>query len=189
MPTKSLFHAFLTLLCTLALATACQHEKVEKINAVEHRDSIAGLEATNITTVISDSGITRYRIYAEKWDVYDEAKPPYWEFTKGVLFEQFDEQLNIDATFQADYAKYLEESKLWEFKGKVRAINLKGEMFETELMYWNQQTEKIYSDRFVKVTLPTEVITGKGFVADQTMKQWYMTTSQAVFEVDEERME
>lgn len=185
MPTKSYFYAILTLLVLIYTTGGCQKEKVEKINAVENRDSIAGLEVSKITTVISDSGITRYRIYTDEWKIYDKAKVSYWEFPKGILFEQFDEQLNIDATFRANYAKYLDKSKLWEFKGKVRAVNLEGKMFETEIMYWDQQEEKVYSDRFVKITLPSEIITSIGFTANQTLTKYTLTDGQGIFPLDE----
>ena len=39
--------------------------------AIEDRSQMAALIAEDVTTLISDSGITRYRINAKKWLIYD----------------------------------------------------------------------------------------------------------------------
>ena len=112
-------------------AVSCEKERTEKIAAVKDRKTLPGLHATKVTTVISDSGITRYRIYTDQWDVFDKAKESYWEFPKGLHFERFDENLAIDANFTSKYGRYYEGRRLWEFRGKVKAINVLGEMFES----------------------------------------------------------
>ena len=151
---------------------SCSKEAPDKIDAVKDRKILPALSATKITTVISDSGITRYRIYTDKWDIYDRAAEPYWEFSKGIHFERFAENLTINATFSSSYARYYERKSLWEFKGKVKAINLEGVMFETELLYWDESADRIYSDKFIKITRPNMIITGVGFEADQSLTKW-----------------
>ena len=34
-------------------------------------------------------------------------------------------------------------------------------------MYWNQKTKKVYSEKFVKIETPDEVIYGEGFESDE----------------------
>jgi len=153
-------------------AISCQNKKTEKIAAVKDRQAMPGLHATKITTVISDSGITRYRIYTDQWDVFDKAKEKYWEFPKGLHFERFDENLVIDANFHSNYARYYEARQLWEFKGKVKAINMMGEMFESERLYWDRAQELIFSDTLVKITQLTRVISGYGFQSNQSMTKY-----------------
>ncbi len=159
---------------------------MEKIESVVNRDSIAGLKANKVTTVVSDSGITRYRIYAEQWDIYDKTKEPYWEFPKGLHFERFDQTLHIDANFHSNYAKFLSEKELWEFLGQVKAINIEGKMFETEHLFWNQSNKKIYSDTIVKVTLPTKVLYLNEFTANEDLTEYYGKNATAVIEFENE---
>ena len=45
-------------------------------------------------------------------------------------------------------------------------INEKYEKLETELLFWNQEKDHIYTDRFVKITNEDEVIQGIGFESD-----------------------
>lgn len=166
-------------------ATACSKDETSKLEAVKDRKVLPGLAVTKITTVISDSGITKYRIYTDQWDVYDRAEEPYWDFPKGLHFERFDENLKIDANFHSKKAKYYDYKKLWEFKGNVKAVNIKGEMFETDLLYWDQKQERIYSDKFIRVTQATRVIAATGFESDQSLTRYHFKNVEGIFAVDE----
>lgn len=166
-------------------AAACSKEEAPKLEAVKDRKKLPGLAAIKITTVISDSGITRYRIYTDQWDVFDRAAEPYWNFPKGLHFERFDKRLNIDANFHSKTAKYYEYKKLWEFRGNVKAVNIKGEMFETDLLYWDQTQERIYSDKFIRVTQATRVITAYGFESDQSLTKYNFRNVEGIFALDE----
>lgn len=173
------------LVVVVLFAIACTKEEPDKIEAVKDRKTLPGLSSTKITTVISDSGITRYRIYTDKWDIYDKATEPYWEFSKGLHFERFAENLSVNATFNSKYARYYERKRLWEFKGKVKAINLEGVMFETEILYWDEASDRIYSDKFIRVTRPTMIINGVGFEANQSLTKWRILNPQGPIYVDE----
>lgn len=173
------------LVVVVLLGAACSKDEVEKIDA-GNRDSIAGMHSKKITTVISDSGITRYRIYTDEWHIYDKKIEPFWEFKKGIHFEKFDENLTIEAYFHADYAKFYEKKKLWEFRKNVKAINLKGEMFETDLLFWDQLLEKIYTPAFIKVTQETRINNWVGFESNQSLTKFHGTNATAEFVVDKE---
>ena len=164
---------------------SCSHDKPDKIGAVKDRTKLPRLHATDITTVISDSGITRYRISAPSWDIYDRASQPYWEFPKGIHLERFDQNLKVDANIKSKYAKFNENEQTWELRGNVKAINLQGELFETEQLFWNQRQERFYSDSLVKITQPTRIITGIGFESDQTMSKYSIKRPQGIFPVDD----
>lgn len=170
----------------LLFVCACSNDKPDKIGAIADRSKLPRLHATEITTVISDSGITRYRISAPSWDIYDRASQPYWEFPKGIHLERFDLNMKVDANINSKYAKFNENEQTWELRGKVKAINLEGELFETEQLYWNQRQERFYSDSLVKITQATRVITGIGFESDQTMSKYSIKRPQGIFPVHDE---
>jgi LPS export ABC transporter protein LptC len=165
---------------------ACARNEKEFIAAVEDRSVIPQLHVRDVTTVVSDSGITRYRINTPQWDIYDKAIQPYWEFPAGVHLERFDENLIVDANVHSLYAKYHERDQLWELKGNVRATNIQGELFETELLFWNQRTERIYSDSLIKITKPEYIIIGVGFESNQEMTQYQLRQTRYVISVDED---
>lgn len=167
---------------------ACNGKKeTETIDAVEDRTAIPRLDATQVTTVISDSGITRYRISTQEWLIYDKAEEPYWDFPQGIVLENFDTELNVDASIESDYAKFLENPQIWELTGNVVAINLQGEMFETEQLFWDQKAERIYSDSMITITRATSVIWGLGFESNQSMTNYTIRKPQGIFPVKEEQ--
>lgn len=169
------------------LFIACNRkQEADTIDAVEDRTSIPRLDATQVTTVISDSGITRYRISTKEWLIYDKAEEPYWDFPSGIILENFDTDLNVDASIESDYAKFLENPQIWELTGNVVAINLQGEMFETEQLFWDQKAERIYSDSLITITRATSIIWGLGFESNQSMTNYTIRKPQGIFPVKEE---
>lgn len=179
----------LTVVVVLFLAGACSKDKPDTIAAIVDRSSLPRLHASEITTVISDSGVTRYRISAPQWNVYDKANQPYWEFPDGIHFEKFDLNLKVDANIHARYARFNENEQLWELKGKVRSTNLQGELFETEQLFWNQREERFYSDSLIKITQKSHIITGIGFESNQSMTRYLIRQPQGIFPVDENKTE
>lgn len=186
--TKNSIAAIIPMVVMLFFAISCSEKKEkDKIAAVEDRASIPKLDATQITTVVSDSGITRYRISAPKWLMYDKAANPYWSFPDGIVLEKFNLELDVDASIVSDHARFEENTQIWELNGNVVAINLQGEMFETEQLFWNQKTERIYSDSLIKITRETSIITGIGFESNQTMSNYTIRNPQGIFPISEEK--
>lgn len=153
--------------------------------AVTDRKATPALQATDVNTIISDSGIVRYRIKAQTWQVYDRADTPYWEFPDGIYLERFDENLDPDATVEADYAFYNEPAQRWLLRGNVRALNLQGETFETPLLYWDQKSESVYSDSSIVITRETSIIKGVGFRSNQSMTQYTILRPTGSFPIKE----
>ena len=174
----------LMLLCVGAVS--CQKRGVKlRAAAVTDRAAMPVLEAEDVMTLISDSGVTRYRIKAPKWCIYDKADTPYWEFPKGVFLEKFNTALESDATIEADYAYYNESSQLWMLRGNVKAVNLEGEQFETPLLFWSQKDETVYSDSSIVITREASIVKGVGFRSNQTMTEYTILHPTGVFPIDE----
>ena len=70
--------------------------------------------------------------------------------------------------------------------GNVHIQNLKGEKFDTQLLYWDQNKQKVYSDRFIRIEQPDRIITGRGFDSNQQMTVYTIHKPEGVFYVDEE---
>ena len=160
---------------------SCSRSKKEVTDAVTDRANFAVLHADSVTTLISDSGVVRYRIKTAQWDVYDKATPRHWEFPKGVYLEKFSESLNVQASLVADYAYYNEEAQIWRLRGNVHSLNREGERFDTQELYWNQNTERVYSDSTICITRETSVIQGVGFESNQEMTKYTILNPTGVF--------
>lgn len=169
----------------LIFLTSCQ-EKQFNAPAIECRDSLAVMSTYGVSTLISDSGRISYKIDAEEWFIFDKRQPPYWAFEKGVYLEKYDHDLNIEATIQCDTAYYYSEQKLWKLIGNVDIRNPKDERFFTDLMYWDQEKELIYSDAYIKIEQEDQVTEGIGFSSNQSMTVWEIKNTKGIYAIKEE---
>ena len=65
--------------------------------------------------------------------------------------EKFDSLFHIDASIKADTAYYYEKKKLWELRSNVHIRNLQGDKFDTQLLFWDEAKEQIYSDKPIRI--------------------------------------
>ena len=54
------------------LFPACSGGEKNLAEAITERDSLPSMKTLGVTTLISDSGITRYKIITEEWEIYDK---------------------------------------------------------------------------------------------------------------------
>jgi LPS export ABC transporter protein LptC len=159
---------FPALLIILSLFS-CFGENKQLGEAINNRDSLPVMRTLGVTTFVSDSGVTRYHIDAEEWLIYDKKRPSYWAFEKGVYLESFDSLFHVEANIKADTAYYFDKEHLWKLMGGVKINSIKGDKLETELLYWNESTRRIYSDRFTRFEDPDKIMFGYGFESDQQL--------------------
>lgn len=175
----------LMVLLVLVIAGCRRRDVRLRADAVTDRAAMAVLEASDVTTIISDSGVVRYRIKAQTWKVYDKADTPYWEFPDGIYLEKFNTELEPDASIESDYAFYNELAQRWMLRGNVKALNLEGEQFETPLLFWDQKSESIYSDSSIVITREASIIQGVGFRSNQEMTKYTILRPTGIFPINE----
>lgn len=139
---------------------------------------------SNVETVISDSGIVRYKIKTPLWLVFDEAKDPRWSFSRGLHMDKFDNNLTVDATFDCDSATFFSEKKLWRFDGMVNAMNTEGDRFATDQLFWNQRDKKVYTDAFIHIERSDRIIEGYGFESNENMTNYSVNKVSGIFPIE-----
>ena len=171
------------------LFPSCSGNRKNLADAISENDTLPTMSSLGVTTLISDSGITRYKIVTEEWVINDKKNPPYWAFEKGVYLEKFDTLFHIDASIKADTAYYYEKKKLWELRSNVQIQSQRGDKFETELLFWNEKEEKVYSDKYIRISQEDKVITGYGFESDQNLTEYQIKNTTGVFTVEDKAPE
>ena len=167
------------------LFPSCSGKGKNLAEAVAENDTLPSMTSLGVTTLISDSGITRYKIVAEEWAIHDKRNPPYWAFEKGVYLEKFDTLFHIDASIKADTAYYYEKKKLWELRGNVLIRSQRGDKFETEQLYWDERKEKVYSDKYIRIEQEDKAITGYGFESNQALTEYEIKNTTGVFTIED----
>lgn len=171
------------LLCILC--TSCNEKESEFQEVTTPRFAQPLMSADSVVTIISDSGVTRYRISTPQWNVYDHVADPYWDFPQGIKLERFDTLLHIDARMWADTAHFLEKKALWEFRGHVSARNLRGEVFETSQLFFNQDLERFYSDRLIRIHQSDKILVGEGFESNASFSHYTIRHPKGIFPVQD----
>jgi hypothetical protein len=134
-----------------------------------------------VNTLISDSGVIKYRIVTERWEVNTVRQPSRWEFMKGIFFEQFDEQFHVQGYIQADTAWYYDEQRLWKLRGRVNLRNSNGLIYTSEELYWDGIRHEFYSTVFSRVVTPERTMEGSYFRSDEKMDHYLVTNSKGSF--------
>ena len=176
----------LTVAMPLTFFVSCFREKNEIVEIVFDPQTSYTLKETNVNTLISDSGITQYKILAATWLMFGKASEPYQFFPDGIYLEKFDTLFNVEAIIKADTAYYYERRKLWELNGNVDMSNLDGVRFQTAQIFMNQQEEvfPFYSDAFFLITEGESSRSGYGFKANRNMSSYRLFHQSAVLPLE-----
>ena len=175
----------LSLIVALMGAVACTEPVEHTAPAIHDRDSASVMTSYGVNTLISDSGVIKYKIVTERWDVNTIKQPSCWTFEKGVFFEQFDEQFHVQAYVQADTAWYYDQKKLWKLRGRVRIRNVNGLVYESQELYWDGLKHELYSNVFSKVTTPERTLQGTYFLSDERMSHYTVSNSKGSFTTED----
>ena len=135
----------------------------------------------DVETLISDSGVVRYRITAPIWYVFDDVDDPYWRFPDGLELEKYNDLFQQDATVRADSARYFKNKQLWRLDGGVSISNMAGEKFLTEQLFWDQRMHKLYSDSFIHIERQDRVLEGYGFDSDERLSRYTIRRVSGIF--------
>ncbi|MBQ5887725.1 MAG: LPS export ABC transporter periplasmic protein LptC [Bacteroidaceae bacterium] len=164
---------------------SCQDSTREIVPSFENPDSVAIMSTYGVSTTISDSGHISYKIEADEWLMYSMRKPPYWAFEQGLYLEKYDTLMNIETTIKCDTAFYYNEKKLWKLIGNVNIKNPKDQHFYTDLLYWDQNDQVIYSDAYIRVEKEDQVTEGYGFSSNQDLSVWQIRNTKGIYTVQE----
>jgi hypothetical protein len=138
-----------------------------------------------VNTLISDSGVIKYRIISERWEVNTVKNPSRWIFEKGIFMEQYDKTFHVEGYIQADTAWYYDQLKLWELRGRVTIRNVNGLVFSSEELFWDGIKHEFYSHQFSRLVTPERTLEGTYFRSDEQMMHYEVSNSVGSFVTDD----
>ena len=176
------------ILIWIVISGSCTEET--KVDISHHLDptNMPSMVSHNISTLISDSGITQYKIVSPVWYIYDEAETPYWFFPSGLYLEKYDAGFNVIATVAADSAYFYKNQRLWRLEGNVEMTKAPKDLFLSPRVFWDQRLQKLYSDTFIHIENETHVIEGTGFESDEQLRRYRILHPSGIFPIDREKL-
>ncbi len=177
------FHAFGILV--LIVISACENDlaKVEKIASNEVNLPIE--TSKNIEILYSDSAIVKAKLTSPLLKFY-KIENAYHEMPIGLAVDFYGPMKNIESVLTARYGRKFQNQGIIEVRDSVVVINEKGERLDTERLIWNENTRKIYTDKFVRITTANEIIFGEGLEANQNFTNYKIFNIKGVVNVKDE---
>lgn len=183
-------HRLLTitaLFVVLCISAGC-HDDASKTKVQEDLDLslIPEMTTTDVSMLISDSGVIKYKTTAPIWYRYNlDPSNKYWYFPEGIQLDQLDLNMNSCAHIQADTAYNYETKKLWHLIRNVNISNIRGEKFFTHDLYWSLRDKEVYSDSFIHIERNNDIIEGYGFKSNDNFTEYEIRQTTGIFEMKE----
>lgn len=147
-------------------------------------DKIPTVTTINHTINNTADGVREYKFITPLMERYEMVEEPYMEFRKGIHIETYDSTKAVSSELVADYAIYNESKKLWETKGNVVGNNADGDKIFTEQLFWDEKTDRIYSDVDTKIIKGNDIIIGSSFTSDGELKNIEYRQTKGLMYVD-----
>jgi LPS export ABC transporter protein LptC len=165
---------------------SCEND-MAVINEMIREDTLPMVKSHDISVLYSEKGAAQFILEAPV-ATYFTGDDTRQEFPEGFYVIFFDSLMNKKSELMADYGISFEQRKLMEARRNVIVINHEtNEKLNTEHMIWDQTKKIIFSDAFVKITTPTDVLYGEnGFEAAESFNNWVIRKTSGEFEIDEE---
>ena len=124
----------------------------------------------------TENGKVKMRAESPRMEKYEKDTLQYELFPDGFFVYGFDESGKLETEIVADNArhmKYKDGREAWEAYGNVVVKNIiNQEIMETDTLYWNQETEMIYTHCYVRIISPDGFAQGYGMEADQRARSY-----------------
>lgn len=158
--------------CTFIFPSCRNSTKL--IDEVTKKDSLFPTDhGKQVEILYTDSGAVRWRLSAPVMNHYTyNVKERYIEMPEGLYLEFFNDSNKVKTTLKANYGIRYEDTKRTEVKYKVIVTNASGEVLNTEQLFWDEGTRKIYTKEFVKITTKKEILTGTGMEAEEDFSEY-----------------
>ncbi len=152
------------------LLTSCGDDESGPKEIIEYEGPIRSVE--NAVILHSDSAIVTAKVTTPQLLEFDDGNQ---EMPQGVQLEFFDKEGRTTGKLKANYAIYIKEEDHWKATGDVELKNVtNNEQLNTEELFWNPTKEEVYTDKFVRIESPGQILLGEGLTAAQDFSSYQL---------------
>ena len=167
-----------------ALFFSCR-EKIDIVDA-SLKPELPTQVVYDFVTSYTDSAVLELRLKSPLMKYYGKKEIPYADFDEGIEVFFYEGEDKMIGQIRANFARYTESKGLWEVRENVIAMNDEGEKLETELLFWDENKNLIYTDKYVRVTQTDQIIMGNGLESDTKFDNWKIKNVTATLYIDNE---
>nr|WP_314686435.1 LPS export ABC transporter periplasmic protein LptC [uncultured Porphyromonas sp.] len=184
-PLAPLLQTALALLAILAIA-ACSKERVETKSLNVNIDSLYTARMIKLNTLISDSGMIRYRMIAPVLLIYERPERNEWVFPQGLILRPYDTVSGNKVFIKADSAIRSTATEEWELIGHVQVQGPEGQRLNTHRLFWQRDQRRLYSHDTTYFFTQGRELRGSSFEATDDLSWYQILNNKGMIEYDEE---
>ena len=117
-------------------------------------------EAKNIESYLSQGSMLKAKLMAP-YMLRSESDTTFVEFPKSLHVDFYDSTGKVDSHLDSKYGKYYESLNKVYLRDSVLVYNLQGDSMRSPDLWWDQNTQRIYTDKKVWVKKGGTVLTGQ----------------------------
>ncbi len=154
-------------LFVVVMLFSCENS-ITTIQEITRTDTLPLVSAYNIEYERTDSGYLRVLLHSPKMERY-EGKEPYTVFPDGFEITFYD-TTGVPVSFiRANYGISYEKKKIMQARNDVVVKNYDTkEQLNTENLVWDQRKKTIFSNTFVKITSPDQIVYGDSLRSNES---------------------
>tara|TARA_B110000459_G_C16561355_1_gene471737 strand:- start:213 stop:800 length:588 start_codon:yes stop_codon:yes gene_type:complete len=179
------YSKIIPMLFAFGILCSCEND-VKEIESLSRKKNEPVSRGKNVALIYSEKSNVKINITAPLMEEYGLEESKYMEMKEGIKVLFYDSLMNVSSTLIANYAINRVADKIMEAKDDVVVVNDKGEVLHTEHLVWMQDSFKIYTDEFVKITTVDEIIMGEGMEANQDFTKWKIHKIKGIINLKEE---
>jgi len=149
---------------------SCKND-IKEIEALTGESNLPIQTTFNAQFDYTEKGILKNRLSAARLDRY-EGEDARIEVSGGLVVFIYDSLGNLEAELSANNGLFIEEKRILEAREDVVLKNMKGEQLNTEELIWYQDSSKIVTNKYVKITRQDGVLFGKGLETDERFSRY-----------------
>lgn len=173
----------MSLVLALMLFSACKNDMAEVQRFIKD-DETSYETISDFKTLYSDSAIVRIRISGPTMLRHLDRDKPRQEFPEGMQVDFFGSRDRVTSRLTAKYGLRLEKDNQVIVRDSVVWESLNKETLETSELIWDEKEEKLFTNKFVVIRRPGEIITGFGFESNQDFSYSKIKSVTGQFESD-----
>jgi LPS export ABC transporter protein LptC len=173
------------MLIALGILCSCEND-IKEVKTLTDKKKEPISKGKNVELIYSEKSDVKIKITAPLMEEYGMNEDKYIEMRDGIKVLFYDSLLNITSTLTSKYAIHRVGERVMEARDDVVVVNDKGEKLNTEELIWYEDSSKIYSHKFVKITTEDEIIMGEGMEANQDFSKWKIHKIKGTINVKEE---
>lgn len=184
----SLYKKLLVFPGVFFLLISCEND-IEKIKSLTDPSELPNVYGKKVEVIYTDSSDLQMILKAASIKQFSNEvdRRPYIEFPEGIHVTFYDDSMRVESEITANYAIYYQDDKLWEAKGNVVAQNIEKGKLNTEVLFWDENKELIYSNSFSRIETEDGTFYGQdGFEANQRFTKWRLKGSSGTVKIKEE---